>query len=64
MSLFRRRETAIPYPAAGTTVSGRADRFNRSKTSGARKAGNAGDRWEQQDRARDRRGGWRRTDWN
>lgn len=60
MSLFRRRETAITYPAAGTTVVGRADRFNRSKTTGARNADRAGQAWEDRDRAQDRKGRWYR----
>jgi hypothetical protein len=65
MGWFSRREptAARQYPAAGTTVTGSASRFRRSKTSGARQAGAAAEAWEQQDRARDKRGGWRRTTW-
>lgn len=29
-----------------------------------REAADAGEAWERQDRQRDRRGGWRRTDWD
>ena len=65
MPLFRRStQSTRAYPAAGTTVTGRAGRFFRSKTIGARAAGVDAEAWERADRARDRRGGWRRTDWN
>lgn len=65
MGWFSRREqtSSRAYPAAGTTVTESASRFRRSKTTGARKAGAAAEQWEQADRARDRRGGWRRTNW-
>ena len=66
MGLFSRRteQSTRAYPAAGMSVTGRADRFRRAKTSGARKAGAEAEAWEQQDRARDRRGsGWRITRW-
>jgi hypothetical protein len=65
MGFFSRREqsTARDYPAVGVTVTGAAGRFRRSKTSGARRAGADAEAWEQQDRARDRKGGWRRTTW-
>lgn len=58
---FRREpQTSRHYPAAGTSVTGRAGRFLRSKTSGARAAGQAADDWEQADRQaeRQRRGPW------
>jgi hypothetical protein len=62
---FRRAEQSTrAYPAAGTSVTGDASRFRRAKTSGARKAGAQAEKWEQQDRARDRRdGGSRITRW-
>jgi hypothetical protein len=62
---FRRTEQSTrAYPAAGTSVTGDAGRFRRAKTSGARRAGAEAEKWEQQDRARDRRdGGWRITRW-
>lgn len=65
MGLFSRREptSSRDYPAAGTTVTGAAGRFRRSKTTGARQAGAAAEVWERQDRARDRKGGLRRTTW-
>lgn len=66
MAWFSRRaeQSTRAYPAAGTSVTGRADRFRQAKTSGARKAGAEAEKWEQQDRARDRRdGGWRITRW-
>lgn len=65
MGLFSRRQptTSRSYPAAGTSVSGSASRFRRSKTTGARQAGAAAEAWEQQDRAHERKGGWRRTTW-
>lgn len=65
MAWFRRTETSTRhYPAAGTSVTGRADRYRQAKTRGARKAGAAAEAWEQQDRARDRRGsGWRISRW-
>ncbi|MEU3851746.1 hypothetical protein [Streptomyces sp. NPDC029554] len=65
MGLFSRRQPTSTrhYPAAGTSVTGSASRFRRSKTKGARDAGAAAEAWEQQDRARDRKGS-RFTDWN
>lgn len=65
MRLFSRKpaQSTRAYPAAGTSVTGDAGRFRRAKTGGARRAGAAAERWEEQDRRRDRRGGWRRTDW-
>ncbi|KMS71318.1 hypothetical protein ACH49_24810 [Streptomyces leeuwenhoekii] len=62
--LSRRTQSARTYPAAGASVTGDTNRFRRSKTTGARAAGRAAEKWEQQDRARDRKGGWRRTDWS
>ena len=59
----RGQQSTRAYPAAGTSVTGPASRFRRSKTSSARQAGNAAEAWEQQDRTRDKRGGWRRTTW-
>jgi hypothetical protein len=65
MGLFSRRQQASSrsYPAAGVSVTGSAARFRRSKTRGAREAGAAAEAWEQADRDRDRKGGWRRTTW-
>ncbi|HEY6116652.1 MAG TPA: hypothetical protein VI172_11895, partial [Candidatus Dormibacteraeota bacterium] len=55
MAWFNRRDqTARDYPAAGTSVTGPASRFFRSKTSGARAAGRAGDDWETRDRQAER----------
>ncbi len=61
MGLFRRADTPRTYPASGITVTGRADRFRRSKTSGARDADRAGQAWEDRDRQQDRRGRWYRA---
>jgi hypothetical protein len=63
VGLFNRREqtSSRQYPAAGVTVTGATSRFRRSKTRGAREAGAAAEAWEQKDRARDKRGGSRRT---
>ena len=62
---FRRAETSTrDYPAAGTSVTGDAGRFRRAKTRGAKQAGAAAEKWEQQDRARERGqrdGRWRTT---
>ncbi len=56
MGLFSRRtETSRTYPAAGVSVTGRAGRFLRSKTSGARAADRAAAEWEHRDRADERR---------
>jgi hypothetical protein len=65
MGWFSRSEpsSSRQYPAAGVSVTGSASRFRRHKTRGAREAGAAAEAWEQQDRARDKRGGWRRTTW-
>lgn len=61
MGLFRRAaETKRTYPAAGISVTGRADRFHRAKTSGARDADRAAQAWEDRDRQQDRRGRWYR----
>jgi hypothetical protein len=55
MAWFRRTEQSTrAYPAAGTSVTGRADRFRRAKTSGARKAGKAAEEWEARDRRKHR----------
>ena len=64
MGLFSRAQSSRAYPVAGLTITGRADRFRRAKTSGAREAGQAAEEWEDRDRARDARGGWRLTNWN
>ncbi|MGW7498610.1 hypothetical protein ACWGKA_30570 [Streptomyces luteogriseus] len=63
MGLINRRQptSSRQYPAAGVTVTGATSRFRRSKTSGAREAGAAAEAWEQQDRARDRKGDSRHT---
>jgi hypothetical protein len=65
MAWFRRTETSTrDYPAAGTSVTGRADRYRQAKTSGARRAGVEAEKWEQKDRARERGqrdGRWRTT---
>lgn len=60
MSLFRRAQSSRTYPAAGIPVVGRADRFRRSKTSGARKAGAAAEKWDAKDRAQERGNRWYR----
>ncbi|QFQ97442.1 hypothetical protein F9278_15855 [Streptomyces phaeolivaceus] len=60
MGLFSRAQSSRAYPAAGLTVTGRADRFRRAKTSGAREADRAGQAWEDRDRQQDRRGRWYR----
>ncbi|WP_159107037.1 hypothetical protein [Streptomyces coelicoflavus] len=58
MGLFSRRaQSTRAYPAAGTSVTGDAARFRRAKTSGAREAGDAAEKWEKADRARMKRGG-------
>jgi hypothetical protein len=57
---FRRAQSSRDYPAAGTSVTGRADRFHRAKTSGARAADRAGQAWEDRDRDQDRRSRWYR----
>ncbi len=62
MAWFNRRDqTRRDYPAAGTSVTGPAARFLRSKTTSARTADRAGQAWEQQDRQaeRQRRGRYR-----
>ncbi|MFJ4624254.1 hypothetical protein [Streptomyces sp. NPDC088812] len=51
MGWFSRGQTSRDYPAAGTSVTGPAARFFRSKTSGARAADRAGQAWEDTDRA-------------
>jgi hypothetical protein len=62
MAWFNRRDqTSRDYPAAGTSVTGSAGRFFRSRTSGARQADRAGQTWDAQDRANEkaRRGRYR-----
>jgi hypothetical protein len=62
MAWFNRRDqTTRDYPAAGTSVTGSAGRFFRSRTSGARQADRAGQAWEDADRQqeRQRRGRYR-----
>jgi hypothetical protein len=61
MGLFRRAQSDRTYPAAGLTVTGRADRFRRAKTSSARDADRAAQAWEDRDRQQDRRGCWYRA---
>lgn len=64
MGLFRRAaETTRAYPAAGISVTGRADRFRRAKTTGARQADSDAQDWETQERAREKRGGIWLTRW-
>ncbi|MES9522435.1 hypothetical protein [Streptomyces capoamus] len=61
MGLFTRRAQASrDYPAAGTTVTGRADRYRRHKTTGARRAAREGQAWEDRDRQQDKQGRWYR----
>jgi hypothetical protein len=61
MGLFSRRaQSSRDYPAAGTSVTGDAGRYRRSKTTGARAADRAAQAWEARDRAQDRRGRWYR----
>lgn len=51
----RRTETSTRhYPAAGASVTGRADRFRWAKTVGARKAGAKAEEWEDADRRKHR----------
>lgn len=55
MAWFNRRDqTSRTYPAAGTSVTGSASRFFRSKTSGARAADRTGQAWEDRDRQQER----------
>lgn len=64
MDIFSRTpKTSRDYPAAGVSVTGDAGRFRSHKTSGARDADRQGQTWEDQDRAREKRGGWRLTRW-
>lgn len=58
MGLFRRAQSTRDY--YGVTVTGDADRFRHAKTSGARKASKAAQKWEKEDRAQDRRSIWYR----
>jgi hypothetical protein len=52
---FRRTETSTRhYPNAGASVTGRADRFRRAKTVGAKKAGAKAEDWEDADRRKHR----------
>ncbi|MGX1909018.1 hypothetical protein ACWIID_09165 [Streptomyces phaeochromogenes] len=59
----RRDKSTRAYPAAGVSVTGLASRFRTHKTTGAKRAADQGEAWEDQDRARDQRGGWRLTRW-
>jgi hypothetical protein len=59
----RRAQTTRAYPAAGLSVTGAANRFFRSKTTGAREADQAAQDWETQERARERQGGTWLTRW-
>lgn len=59
----RRASSTRAYPAAGTSVTGDSGRFFRAKTSGARSAGRKGQSWEDADRAKDRTGRDRLTNW-
>lgn len=61
--MARRAKSSRNYPAAGVSVTGLASRFRSHKTSGARAADRQGEAWEDQDRANDKRGGWRLTHW-
>lgn len=56
----RSAESTRSYPAAGVSVTGPANRFLRAKTTGARRAARQGQAWEDQDRQRDRNGGFYR----
>ncbi|MGW0131911.1 hypothetical protein [Streptomyces sp. NPDC003299] len=61
MGFFRRSpQSTRSYPAAGSSATGRADRFRRHKTTGACKADRAGQAWEDRDREQDGRGRWYR----
>lgn len=40
-----------------------AQRRRSHRRRGAQRAANEGEAWEVKDRARDRKGGWRKTDW-
>lgn len=63
MAWFRREQQSTrAYPAAGTSVTGKASRFRGSKTTGARQASRAAQDWEDADRndERHRRGRWSR----
>ncbi|MFE7972986.1 hypothetical protein [Streptomyces shenzhenensis] len=60
MGLFRRAQSTRTYPAAGTTITGRADRFYRAKTTGARQAAREGQAWEDRDRQAERGRRWYR----
>jgi hypothetical protein len=59
---FRSAQSTRAYPAAGTSVTGNAARFRRSKTSGARRADRDGQDWDATDRdaERTRRGRYSR----
>lgn len=62
MGFFRRSEQSTrDYPAAAASVTGSADRFRRAKTTGARRAAQQGQAWEDRDRQQERRGGWYRA---
>jgi hypothetical protein len=61
MGLFpKRSQTTRSYPVAGTSVTGSSSRFFRAKTTGARRAAQQGQDWEDEDRRRDRKGGFYR----
>lgn len=60
MGFFRSAKSTRAYPAAGVSVTGRADRFRRAKTTGARQADRAAQQWEDQDRQRHSASTWYR----
>ncbi|WP_338683904.1 hypothetical protein QD712_25725 [Streptomyces acidiscabies] len=58
MPWFRREQTTVDY--WGVSVTGPADRFRRAKTTGAKKADRAAQKWEERDRQQDTKGRWYR----
>jgi hypothetical protein len=52
MGFLSGSKSSRAYPAAGVSVTGDAGRFRRHKTSGAREAQAAADKWEAADRTR------------
>lgn len=59
------RQLAATKYAGRESASAEASRRRREgHRRSIREAADAGEAWEQADRRRDRRGGWRRTDWN
>lgn len=52
--LSRAAQSTRAYPAAGTSVTGRADRFRLARTTGARRADRAGQDWDAKDRDAER----------